>query len=138
MRGLVSYVGFTHVTIDFDRHARIHGRTAYSLPRMVRLALDGITGFSTAPLKFISRLGYTVSLVSLAAICYTLWIKLFEPTHAVPGWAFITVSIFFIGGVQMIMLGILGSYIARIYTEAQDRPLYIVSSVIKSPSKKRS
>lgn len=129
IRGLVGYIGFNQTSVLFDRPARQNGKTNYSLAKMWRLASDGMMGFSTMPLKIISRLGYVIALFSMLMILYTIWVKLFEPERAVEGWAFVTVSIFFIGGVQLIMLGLIGSYIARTYTEAQNRPLYIVSSV---------
>ncbi|HXY18030.1 MAG TPA: glycosyltransferase family 2 protein [Candidatus Nitrosopolaris sp.] len=129
LRGLVSYVGFKQTIVLFDRARRHSGKTGYPLKKMLGFARDGIISFSTVPLRIITRLGYLVSLLSLAGIIYAVSIKLFDPARAVPGWAFVTVAIFFIGGVQFIMLGLLGSYIARIYTEAQDRPLYIVAAI---------
>lgn len=135
VRGLVGYVGFNQTSVLFDRPARQNGKTNYSLTKMWRLASDGMMGFSTVPLKIISRLGYVIAFVSMLTIAYTVWVKLFVPERTVEGWAFVTVSIFFIGGVQLIMLGLIGSYIARTYTEAQNRPLYIVSSIISKKSK---
>ncbi len=135
LRGLVGYLGFKSTTVEFDRLARRSGSTAYPVQKMIRLALDGITSFSTAPIKLISRLGYFVSVLSLIGIIYTLIIRLFEPSRAVPGWAFVTVAMFFIGGVQLVMLGILGSYIGRLYGEAQRRPLYIIASVYHRPKR---
>lgn len=129
LRGLVSYVGFKQTAVLFDREPRGSGKTSYSLSRMWKLAGDGIMGFSTMPLRVISRVGYCIAAVSLLGIIYAVWVKLFEPAHAVAGWAFVTVSIFFIGGVQLIMLGLIGSYVARTYVEVQNRPLYIVGSI---------
>lgn len=129
MRGLVSYVGFSQTAVYFNRSARSSGKSHYPLKAMVRLAKDGIIGFSTAPLKAISRLGYLIAFLSVIAIIYALTIRLFFPVLAVEGWAFTVISIFFVGGVQLIMLGVLGGYIARIYTEVQGRPLYGVRKV---------
>jgi dolichol-phosphate mannosyltransferase len=128
---MISYVGFKQATVQYDRPRRVNGQTNYPFKKMWRLATDGITGFSVAPLRFISKVGYSVSMMSLVGVVYVTVIKIFDPGREVPGWAFVTVSMFFIGGVQLIMLGVLGSYIARIYAEAQNRPLYIINSIYK-------
>ncbi|MFI9011431.1 glycosyltransferase family 2 protein [Actinosynnema sp. NPDC053489] len=129
LRGLVSYIGFRQTGVLFDRDERHAGTTGYSLGKMVRLAADGILGFSAAPLKMISRLGYGISLLSFLGIVYAVGVKVLAPETAVPGWAFTSIALFFLSGVQITMQGVLGSYIGRTYTEAQGRPLYTVSSV---------
>lgn len=132
LRGLVSFVGFRQTAVEFERDARYAGKTGYSLSKMLKLAFDGITGFSTTPLKLITWMGFLVALFSALGVIYALYMRIFHPDVVVSGWAFLIIAIFFIGGVQMIMLGILGVYIGRIYTEVQGRPLYIVDSVSKS------
>lgn len=129
LRGMVSYVGFRQIAVSFDRDERHAGETGYPLSKMIKFATDGIIGFSWAPLKLIGHLGYLFSALSFVGILYALGVKVFDPSVAVSGWTFIVIAILLIGGIQMIMLGVLGSYIGRIYTEAQDRPLYIVESV---------
>jgi dolichol-phosphate mannosyltransferase len=129
LRGLVSYVGFRQVAVPFDRDSRYAGTTGYPLRRMVRFAADGIVGFSAAPLRLISRIGYAVSGLALVGVVYVLGVRLLVPEAAVPGWAFLGAAMFFLGGVQIVMLGVLGSYIGRIYTQVQARPLYTVASV---------
>ncbi len=129
LRGMVSYVGFKQTAVQFDRDERYAGTTGYSLKKMLRLAGDGIFSFSNAPLKVISRLGFLIASLSVLGIIYALSVKFFTPQYAVEGWTFIVISIFFIGGVQLIMLGVLGGYIGRIYTEVQNRPLYGVESI---------
>lgn len=133
LRGMVSYVGFKQTAVLFDRDKRHAGTTGYPLKKMVKFAADGIMGFSSVPLKLISKTGYFISCLSFVGIAYAVFTKLFRPEVAIAGWTFTVVSILFIGGVQLIMLGVLGSYVGRIYTEAQGRPLYIVSSVQESP-----
>jgi glycosyltransferase involved in cell wall biosynthesis len=128
MRGLVSYVGFKQTAVLFDRAERFAGETHYPLKKMIKLALDGITSFSTVPLRIITQIGFVVSFLSVLSVVYVLFVKLVFD-HAIPGWTTIVLPILFFGGLQMIMLGILGTYIGRIYNEVQDRPLYIVSSV---------
>lgn len=131
LRGLVSYVGFRQIAVQFDRHKRHAGATGYPLKKMIKFAADGILGFSSAPLKLISRVGYFISLLSFMAIIYALVVKWLSPTTTVPGWTFIVITVALIGGIQLIMLGVLGSYVGRIYTESQNRPLYIVESVTR-------
>lgn len=130
LRGLVSYVGFKQTGVLFDRHERFAGETGYPLKKMIKFALDGITSFSTVPLKLISQLGFFVSFMSMVGIIYALLMRFFFPAVTVPGWTMIVISIFFIGGIQMLMLGILGTYIGRIYSEVQNRPLYMVSKFL--------
>ncbi len=129
LRGMVSSVGFRQTAVLFDRDARHSGETGYPLRRMIKFALDGILSFSSAPLRLISYAGFIISLLSFAGILYTLCVRFFDPSTAVPGWAFITIAILGVGGIQLIMLGVLGMYIGRIYTESQKRPNYIVASV---------
>ena len=129
LRGLVTHIGFRQTAVLFDLDKRHAGVTGYPLRKMLRFAADGILGFSTFPLKMITRFGYFVSFLSFLGIIYTLWIKLFVSDLAVPGWAFIATCIFFLGGIQIVMLGVLGSYLGRIYTQVKGRPLYSVSSI---------
>jgi len=132
LRGMVSYVGFNQIGVLFDRDERHAGVSKYPLRKMLKLAADGILSFSSTPLKLISRIGYTISVLSIVAIVYVLVIRLFFPAQAVEGWAFTVISIFFVGGVQLTMLGVIGNYVGRIYTEVQGRPLYGISSIRKT------
>ena len=129
LRGMVSYVGFNQTAVPFDRHERYAGVTGYPLKKMVKFAADGIFGFSSIPLQLISRIGYLTASISILGIIYALIAKIFFPHLVVEGWTFIVIAIFFIGSVQMIMLGVVGSYISRIYTEVKNRPLYTTESV---------
>lgn len=131
MRGLFSYIGFKQTAVLFDRAERFAGSTHYPLKKMLKLAMNGITSFSTVPLKLITQFGFFVSFLSFIGIAYAIFMRIFYPDITVSGWTFMVISILFIGGIQMIMLGILGTYIGLIYTEVQGRPLYIVSSVLK-------
>ncbi|HMO11734.1 MAG TPA: glycosyltransferase family 2 protein [Actinotalea sp.] len=132
IRGLVSHVGFRQEAVQFDRNARHAGSTGYPLRAMFRFAADGVLSFSVVPLQLISRLGVGVSALSFAALLYVLGVKVFSPETSVPGWAFLGAGIFFLGGLQLLMLGVLGAYIGRIYTEVQGRPLYGVRAVRRS------
>jgi glycosyltransferase involved in cell wall biosynthesis len=129
LRGLVSYIGFRQTAVQFDRDKRHAGVTGYPLHKMLRFAADGILGFSVTPLRMITRLGSIISVLSFLGVLYVVGVKLLAPETAVPGWAFITIAMFFLGGIQIIMLGVLGSYIGRTYSQVQNRPLYGVASV---------
>jgi len=129
LRGLVSYVGFKQTAVLFDRDERHAGETGYPLKKMLRFAADGIFSFSAFPLKLISRVGYTISALSFLGILYALAVKVLDSKAVVPGWTFIVIAILLVGGMQLIMLGVLGSYIGRIYTETQNRPLYSIESI---------
>jgi polyisoprenyl-phosphate glycosyltransferase len=129
MRGLVSYVGFRQESVLFDRDARHSGDTGYPLAKMMRFAADGILGFSVTPLRLINRAGIAISVLSLLGFLYVAGVKVFDPESSVPGWAFLGTGIFFLGGIQLLMLGVLGAYVGRIYTEVQGRPLYAVRSI---------
>ena len=135
LRGLISYVGFRQTAVLFDRDERHAGETGYPLAKMIKFALDGIFGFSSAPLKLITRVGYFISGLSFAGIIYALYVRFLMPDQAVSGWTFTVIAILFIGGVQLIMLGILGGYIGRIYTESQGRPLYIIDRIYETTNK---
>lgn len=129
MRGLVAHLGFRQEAVLFDRDARYAGSTGYPLRKMLRFAGDGIFGFSTVPLQVISRVGFLVSFLSVLGALYALGVKLVTPENAVPGWAFLAIVVLLIGGVQMSMLGILGAYLGRVYSEVQGRPFYSVQMV---------
>src|SRR3954447_20143178 len=126
LRGIVAHVGFRQEAVPFDRDPRYVGSSSYPLGTMLKLAADGILGFSTFPLRLISRLGVLISLLSGLGAAFVLYVRLFRPEQAVPGWAFITVGMFLLGGIQLLMMGLIGSYLGRVYVETQDRPLYAV------------
>lgn len=129
LRGIVANIGFTQEALLFDRDARFAGESKYPLSKMLRLAADGILGFSTFPLKAISRVGITISVLSVLAGLYAIAVRLLFPAHAVAGWAFLGVGMFFLGGIQLIMIGVIGSYVGRTYVEVLNRPLYSLALV---------
>lgn len=131
LRGIVAHVGFRQEAVPFDRDPRYAGSSSYPLRMMLKLAADGILGFSTFPLRLISRVGMLISLLSLLGALFVVYVRLFMPDKAVPGWAFITVGMFLLGGIQLLMMGVIGSYLGRVYVETQDRPLYSVALVAR-------
>jgi len=131
LRGMYSFAGFRQAPVQFDRRARHAGRSEYTLKKLFNLAKDGVFGFSDVPLKLATRLGFFVSILSLLGILYAVTVKLVF-TLDVPGWTFTVVAIFFMGGVQLVMLGILGEYLGRVHDEVRHRPVYIVREKINS------
>jgi glycosyltransferase involved in cell wall biosynthesis len=128
VRGLVSWVGFRQIALPYVREKRFAGETKYPLRKMLKLAWDGITAFSDKPLKVASYIGFTLSLLSFIYLLVVLIGKLLGQS-TVPGWASIVVINLFFNGVILIILGVMGEYIGRIYDEAKNRPLYIVEKV---------
>lgn len=125
LRGIFPLIGFKSGIVYYERNERFAGQSKYSLKKMFSFALDGITSFSIKPLKFIYSLGFLILVISLVIMGYSLFQKLYG--YTVDGWTFIIISIWFIGGLQMISIGIIGEYIGKIYFETKRRPLYIIA-----------
>jgi len=125
VRGLVSWVGFKQCKLEYVREERFAGETKYPFRKMFKFAIDGILGFSHLPLRIASAFGFICSGVSFLYIFYALAVKLGLISQAMPGWASLFVAVLFVGGVQLICLGIIGEYLGRIYDEIKHRPLYI-------------
>lgn len=125
VRGMVSWVGFRQTGVPYVREERAAGRTKYPLRKMIRFAFDGITSFSAVPLKIATWCGFAGALLSLLYLAWVLYLRFVENVTIV-GWASLMVAILFLGSAQLLTLGILGEYIARISDEVRDRPLYIV------------
>jgi dolichol-phosphate mannosyltransferase len=125
VRGLLFWVGFRQTGIPYDRPPRGTGRTKYNWTRLVLLSLDALFGFSLVPLRLCILTGTAVILLCLAIVLTILYQKVFL-LLAIPGYALISTGIFFLGGVQLVFLGVIGEYVGKIYTEVQGRPLYII------------
>ncbi len=125
VRGLVSWVGFKQAAVEYVREERFAGETKYPLRKMLKLSMDGITSFSTKPLTMSKNLGF---FAAAAGFIYMLIVILnkFAFGKTVQGWASLAVIILLVGGIQLIMLGVVGEYIARIFDESKNRPLYII------------
>ena len=126
MRGLSSWVGFRQIGIEYQRAERFAGETKYPLSMMLRLTLDAITSFSYIPLRLSTYFGFVLALISLLGIVVTIVLRL-SGNNAFFGQASTLVAVLFLGGIQLIFLGIIGEYLARIYDDVKARPLYIVS-----------
>jgi len=125
LRGLIPQLGFQSALVYYDRHTRYAGETKYPLSKMVALAMNGITSFTEIPLKIITVLGMFVSLFSFGLAAWALFTRFFNPA-AVPGWASIVIPLYMLGGIQLLCLGVIGQYLAKIYSEAKARPRFIV------------
>jgi polyisoprenyl-phosphate glycosyltransferase len=129
LRGIVPLMGYRSAVVPYERAVRFAGESKYPLRKMLALALDGITSFSAVPLRLIAMLGLAVSALSLALMLWVLWVKL-ATTSAVPGWASSVVPIYFLGGIQLLSIGVLGEYIAKLYIETKHRPRYFVEETL--------
>lgn len=125
LRAQVAWVGFRQTFVEYERDARMSGDTGYSYRKMIRLALDGITSFSNFPLKLATISGFLFSIVGFFLIIYTLYSRMHSETY-VQGWASQMITLIFIGGIQLIGIGIIGEYISRISDNVKKRPLYII------------
>lgn len=125
LRGLVCWVGFKKIGILYERAERTAGESKYPLRKMIRLAFDGITGFSSAPLKISFTVGCMATFLAFALLVWSILEKILVPDTTAAGWASLMTAVVFFGGVQLISIGILGEYIGRIYEEVKQRPLYI-------------
>ena len=130
LRGIVPLIGYRSDYVYYDRHERFAGESKYPLKKMISFALDGITSFSVKPLKLISNLGILISILSVAGLLYAL-ISYFCGV-AVAGWTAIVASIWLLGGLQMLCLGVVGGYIGKIYSEVKQRPRYRIETHIQS------
>lgn len=127
LRGLVSWMGFRQYALPYDAARRNAGTPKYNFWKMFRFALDGITSFSAFPLHIATFSGTVVSFLSFLYAVYVIGIKLFTP-YAVPGWASVLVAVLFLGGVQLVCLGIIGGYLNRVFIEVKHRPVYVIRS----------
>lgn len=125
LRGLIPQLGFQYELVYYDRRARFAGETKYTVSKMVSLALNGITSFTEIPLKIITVLGMLVSLFSFGIAAWALLTRFFNPS-AVPGWASIVIPLCMLGGIQLLCLGVIGQYLAKIFSEVKARPRFIV------------
>ena len=133
-RGLVAWGGFPSSYIGFKRNVRFSGKTHYTFSKMVNFALDGITSFSTKPLQMATLIGFWSAIIGFLGIVYALIGRFahpsFFPQEWVTGWTGLFVAIMFLGGIQLITIGIIGEYIGKIYTQLQQRPRYVIKKTI--------
>lgn len=127
IRGLVTWIGFKQSSVLYNRDARLAGETKFSLKKMLKFAMDGITSFSEKPLVISAFLGVVITSIAFALAMYIVVSKFLFPGTLIQGWASMIVIVLFLGGVQLLSVGVIGQYIGRIYVEVKKRPLYIIS-----------
>lgn len=128
LRGIVPMIGYPSTVVTYERNERFAGESKYPLKKMLSFAMEGITSLSTKPIRFVTTGGVCFFLVSVAIMIYTLVQFFLHKT--VPGWSSMLISVWFVGGVQMIALGVIGEYVGKIYMETKERPRFIVESFI--------
>jgi dolichol-phosphate mannosyltransferase len=129
---MVSWIGFHQVALPYDREERIAGDTKYPLTKMVRFAIDGITGFSIRPLRLAAYAGMLVAAGALGMIVYIIWY--YFTYGVVRGWTSMLSIVLFLGSAQMLFLGLIGEYLGRLFLEAKRRPLFVIRDVVRSPA----
>jgi glycosyltransferase involved in cell wall biosynthesis len=129
LRGIVPIIGYKTSVVEYERSERFAGESKYPLKKMISFAIDGITSFSIKPIRFITSLGFIIFFLSFLMLIYSIVMKLMDST--VSGWASIICSIWMIGGIQLLSLGIIGEYIGKIYNETKSRPRFIIEEFIK-------
>jgi dolichol-phosphate mannosyltransferase len=127
-RGIVNWIGFKKVAVYYDAAPRYAGKSKYTFWKMIRFAFDGITSFSIFPLHIATIFGFIVSLFSFLYAFYAIYKRLFT-SEALPGWASVLVAVLFLGGIQLLSIGVLGEYLGRVYSETKSRPIYIIRNI---------
>ena len=130
VRGMMAWLGFRHAIVSYDREQRAAGDSKYSLAKMVRLAVDGLVSFSEAPLRWALWLGSAVSGVAILYGLYAIALWFVHGEGLVPGWSSTIVAVAFVGGANLLMTGIMGLYVGRIYSEVKGRPLYVIDRMV--------
>ena len=130
LRGIIPMIGYSSTKVYYERDKRFAGESKYSVKKMISFAWDGISSLSIAPLRIITSLGFIIFLASFAITIWILFIRFFTD-NAMPGWASTTLPIYFLGGIQLLSIGIVGEYVGKIYMETKRRPRYVIEKIIK-------
>lgn len=133
LRGMVPLVGYKYSIVEYERHERFAGESKYPLKKMISFALDGITSLSIKPIRIISGLGFTIFFISVIALLYSFIVKF--TGYTITGWTSLTISIWMLGGVQLLCLGVIGEYIGKIYNETKRRPRFIIADKLIDDNK---
>lgn len=131
LRGIVPLIGFQSNSVYYDRSERYAGESKYTLSKMLSFAWTGITSFSVTPLRVITVLGFVTLFLTIAMSFWIIGVKLFTG-EAIPGWASTVLPIYFLGGIQIFAIGILGEYLGKVYNETKSRPRYIIDKIVNS------
>ena len=128
LRGIMPLIGFKSAIVEYERNERFAGESKYPLKKMLNFALDGITSFSVKPIRFITATGFLISIISVIMFIYTIVRHILGFT--VVGWSSLIISLWFLGGVQILSIGVIGEYIGKIYMETKARPRFIIESYV--------
>ena len=129
LRGLIPQLGFNSATVYYDRQERFAGKSKYPVSKMIGLAIEGITSFSELPLKLITILGILISFGSFGMALWALAVRIWNPS-AIPGWASIVIPLYLLGGIQLLCMGVIGQYLAKVYSETKRRPRFIIEKTL--------
>jgi len=136
LRGIIPLIGFRSSVVLYDRGNRFAGKSKYPLRRMIGLALNAVTSFSIVPLRLITLAGFVIFAGSMAVTVWVLWVRFFSP-NAVPGWASIVLPLYFLGGLQLFCIGMLGEYLGKTYAEVKARPRFFIERIESQASEQR-
>ncbi len=131
LRGIVPLIGYKSAAVEYERSERFAGESKYPLKKMLAFAFDGITSFSVKPIRWVTVLGFLIFVASILALVYILIVKLLG--HAVIGWSATIASIWLLGGIQLLCMGVVGEYIGKIYIEVKSRPRYLIEALELTP-----
>ena len=137
LRGIVPLIGYRSATVEYERRERFAGESKYPLGKMIKLAMQAITSFSTVPLQIITLTGFVVFAGAMAVSAWVLWISLFTD-RAVPGWASTVLPMTVLGGIQILCLGVIGAYLGKIYGEVKSRPRYVIEQITQPAPAERA
>lgn len=136
IRGLISWIGFPQTGIEYERAERFKGSTKFSLGKMLKFAIDGITSFSTIPLRLSSYLGFLTAMLGFLYAGHAIYLKFFTDT-TIQGWTSMVILVLILGGIQLLSIGLIGEYLSRVHDESKRRPLYVIENRYTKKGKKR-
>jgi len=131
LRGIVPLIGYRSTSVEYDRKERFAGESKYPLSKMLLLAIQAVTSFSTVPLQLITMTGFIVFFCTMAVSAWVLWVSLFT-SKAIPGWASTVLPMTMLGGIQILCIGVVGAYLGKIYGEVKSRPRYVIEQITQS------
>jgi dolichol-phosphate mannosyltransferase len=136
IRGLISWIGFSQIGIEYQRNERFKGSTKFSLGKMLKFAVDGITSFSAIPLRLSSYLGFFTAFLGFIYAAHAIYLKLFTE-ETIPGWTSMVILVLLLGGTQLLSIGLIGEYLSRVHDESKKRPLYVIENRYEKKGKKK-
>ncbi|WCL47688.1 glycosyltransferase family 2 protein [Leptospira sp. GIMC2001] len=136
IRGLISWIGFQQTGIEYERAERFEGSTKFSIGKMIKFAVDGITSFSAIPLRLASYLGMATAFLGFLYAAHAIYLKMFTQ-ETIQGWTSMVIIILLLGGIQLLSIGLIGEYLSRVHEESKKRPLYVIEDIYENVSRKK-